>query len=222
MLKFLVILVTISTNTISSKSTTMGTISTNNILYSLPTISDDKIIFEMPSMSTFKDAPQFHEDEWCQLEFFNKEKLDDIKKILKEYKNFEAKHRKKNGWSDIYLRKLNRDKLIDNSLTLDRLSAIFETKLLSAPILTTTSRPLGAVKNGFSIKVANGVLLYGTKENNKIKILAATIEPNTQSINLTKSFIKLNKEFNLILVDWLQQFILVSVDSSGKINIWNP
>lgn len=219
MIKTVVILLSILTSTVSKGYCKMETINTDNILYSMPTISGNKITYVMPTRKSFTNAPQFHEDEWCQLQFFHKSQLEDIKSILSEYKKFELSHRRKYGWSDIYVRKVNIDNI---HVSMVELTQILSTKTTPPPILTTSSKPLGQVKDGFSLRTKSGVLLYGIESNGKIKSLCSILESNTDNISLTKVFNKLNREKNLILVDWRQQFILVSVDSKDNINIWNP
>ena len=44
----------------------------NSIIYSMPTISGDEIEYVVPTKESFDGAPEFHEDEWAQLEFFSK------------------------------------------------------------------------------------------------------------------------------------------------------
>ncbi len=219
MIKKVVILLSILTSTISKGYSKMETINTDNILYSIPTISDDDITYVIPTHKSFTNAPQFHEDEWCQLQFFHISQLEDIKSVLGMYKKFELSHRTKYGWSDIYVRKLNIDNI---HISIDELTQILSTKTTPSPILTTSSKPLGQVKDGFSLKTKNGVLLYGIESNGIINNLCSILESSTDNINLIKVFNKLNREKNLILVDWRQQFILVSVDSQDNINIWNP
>ncbi len=219
MKKIVLILLSILSATFSKGYEKMKTINTDKILYSMPTISGDDISYIMPTHKSFIDAPQFHEDEWCQVQFFHKNQLEKIKKLLIKYKKFEIKHRTKYGWSDIYVRKINSDNL---HLSLEELSKILLSKVTPSPILTTSSKPLGQVKNGFSIRVEKGVLLYGIQENDSIKSLGTILESDSYKISLTKIFTKLNKEKSLILVDWRNQNILFSTDENGKINIWHP
>lgn len=58
----------------------------------MPTVAADSIDYVLPTKESFQGAPQFHEDEWAQLEFFPKARLGEIQKMLKEYKSFEAKN----------------------------------------------------------------------------------------------------------------------------------
>ena len=49
------------------------------IRFTMPTIAADELQFIVPTKETFEGAPQFHEDEWCQLEFFPEDRVADIK-----------------------------------------------------------------------------------------------------------------------------------------------
>ena len=197
---------------------TTGKVDVNSILYSMPTISGDAIEYKMPDEKSFNGAPQFHEDDWCQLEFFAKSRLDDIQKKLTEYKAFELKNRTGSGWKEIYVRNIQRNKL---SLNTKALGALKRAKVQPAPILTTASRSLGQVKNGFSVSLGEGALLYGVEQEGQIVSLAATVYSDEGNQALTSSFMALDKLEKLILVDWRGQMIIMG-GSDGKLGVWKP
>lgn len=82
-----------------------------SIRFSMPTISLDSVEFDMPTPSSFKGAPQFHEDEWAQLEFFPRTRISEVQQLLKKLKSFEAENRIQYGWKQIYKRELSRTPL---------------------------------------------------------------------------------------------------------------
>lgn len=77
----------------------------SKILFSVPTISDDlgpveKVELPLPD-STFT----LHEDDWCLVEFYSVARLPELKRMLTEYKAFEAKNRTSSGWKNVYVRR---------------------------------------------------------------------------------------------------------------------
>lgn len=197
---------------------TIEEVDVNSILYSMPTISGDAIEYQIPDEKTFEGAPQFHEDEWCQLEFFTKSRLEEMQQKLTEYKAFESKNRTESGWKEIYVRNILRNKF---SLSINSLAAIEGSKVQPAPILTTASRPLGQVKNGFTISLGEGALLYGIEQDDKLISLAATVYSDEGNQALTSTFMALDNLENLILVDWRGQMIITG-GSDGKLGVWKP
>jgi len=194
-------------------------IDVNSILYSMPTISGDSIEFIVPTKESFEGAPEFHEDEWCQLEFFPKSQFEAIQSKLTEYKAFEQKNRVSSGWKNIYVRNIKRGEF---ALTIKELSAIEEAALHPAPLLTTVSRPLGQVKNGFSVSIGEGALLYGIAEDGVIKSLAASVYSDAGNNALTSAYMFLNKQEELLIVDWRGQMIIMGSSADGKLEVWRP
>jgi hypothetical protein len=205
-----------------SEAQSIQTVKSDSVRYSMPTVSGDNIEFVMPTKETFVGAPQFHEDEWSQIEFFSKARLSEIQKILIEYKPFELKNRGEYGWEKIFSRDIKREPIFKGNLTSKALSEFLGKSLTGAPILTTTSQPLGQVKYGFTISIAEGVFLYGIESENGISTLSSMVQNGADDSQLTNTFIKLNKEKSLILVDWRRQLILASVSSTGQIELWQP
>ena len=194
----------------------------SKVLASMPTVSADEIQFELPTQKSFEGAPQFHEDEWCQIEFFHKDRLGEIQETLHEYKAFEEKHRTKNGWREIYARRIKREIMVfgDNAIT--DLASSVDGKILPSPILTITSSPLGQVKNGFSLDIATSVLLYGVNDIQGINTLGAKFNSDGDNSKLAFLFIEIYKKYGLIMVDWPAQQILWSVSDDENIRVWNP
>lgn len=208
----------ISSATSASPSSKVETVPIESIRFSMPTVATDSIEFEMPSSSSFEGAPQFHEDEWRQLEFFSKNRLGEVQNMLNELKTFEAANRTQYGWNKTYERDVAR--LPIGELP-ENLSQELVAQSRPAPILTTSSHPLGQVKNGFSIELGKNAYLYGLKQAGRITVLAASLQ-GADDMLLSNTFSSLHKKYGLILVDWRQQFVLVSVNRSGQFEIWRP
>lgn len=192
------------------------------INYSMPTISADPLEFVEPTVESFRGAPQFHEDEWAQLEFLQGERLDAARLELKAYKGFELTHRLANGWRAIYTRKLARDVLIAGPDGVATLAALFNVPAGNAPILLTSSAPLGQVAKGFSLPITHDVTLYGLAGEQGISVLAAMVRAGGNDQHLTEAFVRLNRAYGLLLVDWRGQLLLSGAGEDGKIEGWRP
>lgn len=192
------------------------------IRYSMPTVAADKIEFVMPTKESFEGAPQFHEDEWCQLEFYPSARLAEVKQLLVEYKAFELRHRVEHGWNDIYARHVQRSTFVVGPGAVDQIAKSIGAARAPAPILTTTSSPLGQVKGGFTFRLPGSVLIYGLASEQGINVLAALVERGGEDLQLTKAFAALSRQSGLVLVDWRSQMVLVSSGPDGGISVWRP
>lgn len=189
-----------------------------SIRFSMPTIAMDSIEFDMPTEGSFNGAPQFHEDDWAQLEFFPGARLSEVQKLLKELKSFEAESRTQYGWKQIYRREISRTSI---GLTSADLGLELNAKILPAPILTTSSQPLGQVRHGYSLELGKNAYLYGLQGNGQITVLGVSLQ-GADDMLLSNAFLQLNQRHGLILVDWRQQFVLTSVSSNGQFELWRP
>lgn len=210
------LLTAIGATSVSHATPRVETVDINLLRYSMPTVAGDSIEYVVPTQASFRGAPQFHEDEWAQLEFFHKSRLTEIQRILSDYKPFEKANRTQHGWNKIYSRQIVRKQVLPSDASLNEIGT-----RLPAPILGTSSKPLGQVKNGFSIKLGEGAHLYGLSDSKGISVLAAHLA-GADDMLLTKAFTILSKKHGLILVDWRQQLILVSVVPTGEIDFWRP
>jgi hypothetical protein len=192
------------------------------IRFSMPTVAADELQFVMPTNQSFEGAPQFHEDEWCQIEFYPEERLAYVKQMLTEYNAFERKHRIQHGWTQIYARRVGRSTIVSGNAAVENLSKALRATHLPSPILTITSRPLGQVAGGFTLRLPGSVLLYGRTGEQGVNTLAAMVEPGGDDMQLTKAFASLSKSHRLVLVDWRSQMVLMSVAASGELNVWRP
>lgn len=195
-------------------------IDTASIRYSMPTVAADILTFVMPTRASFEGAPQFHEDEWCQIEFLPAEGLKALQATLVEYKVFEKANRLQYGWSQIFARQLDRGPLIKGSDAVRQLADLFGAEPINAPILTTASRPLGQVDGGFALKPSSDVLLYGLSNERGITALGAMVHGD--DMQLSQVFSTLHASYRLMLVDWRQQLVLCSVALDGNFEVWRP
>jgi hypothetical protein len=202
------------------KETEKKHIDVTSIRYSMPTIAADQLKFLLPSAASFEGAPQFHEDEWCQIEFLPAASLTQVKSTLSEYKAFEQAHRLQHGWSEIFARRIARVPLIEGLDAVSRLAGQFGATAGNAPILTTASRPLGQVEGGFVVKPSSDVLLYGVASEQGIHSLGAMVHGN--DMQLSQVFAKLYSSFGLMLIDWRGQLALCSVGPDGNFGAWRP
>jgi hypothetical protein len=198
------------------------TVDADSIRYSMPTVAADTLSFVTPTKETFEGAPQFHEDEWCQLEFFPKERLSEVKKYLAELKSFEEKNREQYGWRNIYARRISRDIALGAYGQIKTVADQLNAFPRPAPILFAASTPLGQVDGGFTIPVGSSVFLYGTSQGQEITSLGAIVESGGDDQQLMAAFQALNEKYEYVLVDWRSQFILVGTAPDGKMELWRP
>lgn len=198
------------------------TINSKSIRFTMPTVATDDLKFVMPTAETFRGAPQFHEDEWAQVEFFPSTRLAEVQRRLVEYKAFEQSHRGPHGWTDIYARRVARSPVVGGTAAVEELASKVHGSRLPSPILTTSSKPLGQVEGGFSIRLNEKVHLYGLADRAGINVLAAILDRGADDTALTSAFLALRKSKEVILVDWRSQMVLVGSTSSGSLEVWRP
>src|SRR6185436_6275761 len=88
------------------------TVNPKSILFTTPTLSDDIAplapVSKKPSDTDFV----FHEDEWSQVEFYAKDRIPEIQRLLREYKPYEQTQRAQYGWRNVYVRKIQRTSIL--------------------------------------------------------------------------------------------------------------
>lgn len=193
----------------------------NDILFSTPTIAKDLPLLDPLSEPPAADALTLHEDDWTQAEFLPKAMLPDIRRMLSELKTFDARNRDGPGWRNMYVREFNRVPLIIGETALEHLQSILGARAGAAPLLTSVAG-VGRVRGGFTIAIGRNVHLYGYAEEGGIPVIAASLGSDPDHQGLTEAFAKLNASYDLVLVDWRQQMLLVSVADDGRIGIWQP
>lgn len=192
---------------------------TDRILFSIPTLSDDIAALEPLQRQPAESDLIFHEDDWAQLEFLPRERLVDVQRMLMEFKAFERAHRVPSGWTEVYIRRLQRAPVLPD---LDQLEQVLATRAGPAPLLHASSGISGAVAHGFSIPLGGNIHLYGYTEGKAIPVLGASVGRDPDDLKLTEAFMKLSASHGLILVDWRGQLVLTGVASSGQIDAWRP
>lgn len=200
----------------------MALINPKTIRFSMPTVAADDIEFVIPSPQSFDGAPQFHEDEWRQIEFYPLSHLAALKTRLVEYKSFEERHRTQHGWTEIYARRVAAPGVVRGSGARAALAALLMATAQPSPILITASAPLGQVKGGYTLRLADSVFVYGIAGDSGVESLAAIVDHGGDNTCLTAAFAKLHREHKLALVDWRSQLLLTSVESGGQISVWRP
>lgn len=194
---------------------------TKTMRFNIPTVAADDIEFVLPTSESFAGAPQFHEDEWRELEFFPHARLDEIKRKLAEYKAFEQAHRTETGWTDIYARRIIPSAVLPGRQALDQIADMLKTTRLPGPILTT-SRPRGHARGGFTLPLAGKGFLYGVADDAGVQVLAAKVPRFGNDAQIKGLFAELNKAYQLVLADWRLQTLFIGLVPTGEIDIWRP
>lgn len=205
----------------AAQSATVKTVDPKDILATIPTISDDLAEVEKPG--TVSDADLvFHEDNWMQIEFFEATRLPEIQTKLAEFKAFEAANRHSDGaWKKLYLRVISRKPVVGGTDAVDKLAQTLGTKVTAAPVLRTSGFITGRVKSGFTLRLEGDVTLYGYTQSGALPALGAHLGNDADQLVLTKAFMKLNAEQQLILVDWIGQIVLTGT-KDGEVEAWRP
>jgi hypothetical protein len=89
-------------------------------------------------------------------------------------------------------------------------------------VLFSASSISGQITDGFSIPLGGAITLYGYSSQAGIPVLGALVGENPDHQVLVKAFAKLSADEGLVLVDWRQQLILVSVTADGQLDAWRP
>jgi hypothetical protein len=192
------------------------------VLFSVPTISNDLAPLEPAKAKPSQTDFAFHEDDWAQVEFLPRSQFPVVQRLLQEYKTFEAANRAQRGWRNTYVRKFERIDVIHGTDALKQLESILGAKAGPAPVLFSSNAVTGRVTNGFSVPFGRGVTIYGYTNAGGIPVLGALVGQNPDDRRLVEAFQRLNAKEGLILVDWRQQLVLVSVALDGKIDLWRP
>jgi hypothetical protein len=122
----------------------------------------------------------------------------------------------------VYVRKVERTSVVGGNQALSKLETVLGAKAGVAAVLFSASSITGQVTNGFSVALGGNITLYGYASQAGIPILGALVGENPDHQLLVRAFAKLNAEEELVLVDWRQQLILVSVAPNGQLDVWRP
>jgi hypothetical protein len=204
------------------QSESFASIDPKRILFSIPTLSDDIAPLEPLRVRPSSKDFAFHEDDWSQIEFFPRSQLNTVQQLLKEYTQFEKDHRANGGWSEVYVRKIQRVPVLSAPDPIEILEELLGVKVGPGPILYTSSEITGRVKNGFSIPLGGNVTIYGYVDHQDIPVLGANVGKNPDDLRLTDAFMKLNASDEVFLVDWRAQLLMIDFDEASKIEVWRP
>jgi hypothetical protein len=193
-----------------------------DILYSLPTISNDLPPLEAPIDEPSGADMFIEEDMWSQIEFFARDRQDGIRHMLAEYSGFERRNREGAGWRQIYVRKLARAPVIAGTSAVADLEKVLGLQAGRAPLIYSSQKVSGKIKNGFCFKLDGNVSLYGHADELGITTLGAALGYMADSTKLTDAFAKLHAAFGVMLVDWCAQVALVAVNANGQIDVLRP
>jgi hypothetical protein len=198
------------------------TIDPRTVLYSISTIAD-----EIGPLDPIKGTPTnmdviLHEDDWRQIEFFKSSRLEEIQVSMERLAAFEAANRKGQGFRDIFVRRLSPSHVLKASEPLSLLTRELGAEARPGPILVTSSEITGRVAPGFAFVLPGNVSLYGRTDSSGVTVLAADIGQGGDHNTLVKAFVKLNKAYDLVVVDWRSQMILTGVAPDGSIEVWRP
>jgi hypothetical protein len=192
------------------------------ILFSMPTLANDTAPLEPVERLAPSDLV-FHEDEWRQAEYFQRARLDELKHKLAELKAFVEAHRQGAGWRDIYMRELSPEAVIVGPTALVELAGKLGVAANPGPVLFTGVKSLvGRAAGGFSLPVGGDVSLYGLSGDAGVSILGSHVAGADDDGILVKTFAALSAGFELVLVDWRSQMILIGVNEHGRIDVWKP
>jgi len=201
---------------------TLQTVDPKSITFTTPTLSSDIAALEPISGQPSKEDLVLHEDEWAQVEFLRVEQLPAIKKALSEFKSFEAAHRTKYGWTEVFVRSLPRETLVAGDGALQHLHGVLGAAVGPAPVLFSSNTITGRVRNGASFDLGGNIVLYTAPAHSGVLVLGAKVGPNPDDSRLVSAFAKLNASDRLVLVDWRQQLVLVAMTSGGQVEAWRP
>jgi len=201
-----------------------------SIMFTVPTVSNELPPLDPVETQPRNDEPQMHEDDWCQVEFFHKGYVQELERMLREYKTFEASNRQMitiEGeqcpiWRNAYVREVVRQPLLTGNEPAGQIARIVGGQIGPAPVLYMTSSWSGRVQKGFSVGVGRNVYLYGYVMNDDVPVIGASLGPDPDDQALVRAFTRLNAALGLVLVDWKQQFILLDTSPNGKIKVWQP
>ncbi|WP_395644639.1 hypothetical protein [Terricaulis sp.] len=206
----------------SSAKAQPATVDPRTILYSLPTISNDG-----PPLTPVTAAPgandvSFHEDDWRQIEFFPADRRDEIQRTLQELKAFEAQNRVQSGWRNIYVRNVAPAPIYSGNDAVSSLAQDLNASIEPAPLIFQGANTLtGRVRDGFTLRLGPGAVLYGVNDAEGITVLGANLQ-NADDRLLTDAFVKLSYRDGLVLVDWVAQALLIDVAPGDHVTIWRP
>lgn len=190
------------------------TVSSEDILFSLPTISD-YIGAMVPAETRGKHVFVMHEDDWRQFEMVSKALSSSIDEELASITTiYEDKRHASGSFLELHVRSLIRNPIIENSsLTLSRLkSQLCATNIFDGIGLCTSAGPSGSglVENGFSFEGAGGIIVYGQAYNGVCTTIGIKSAHIDDPLSSSTALAGLIDDFDLVLVDWCRAATITS------------
>jgi len=181
------------TKNLTLKMTKVEKMNPNDIWYTTPTISNEFPQTIKKTKETENDI-LIHEDDYQQKEFLSVNSLSQVKEEINAIKEIWANHSKKSEeytlFKNCHLRKTIGSPNLSISFNKLKSSLKFDSfgqVIINGEILV----------NGFAFKTENTVY-FGTLNDDKV--IQLCISKWTE--NTTNEILKINKEFNLLFVDW--------------------
>lgn len=192
------------------------------ILFSMPTISNDGPPLAPVTARPGANEVRFHEDDWRQLEFFPADRREEIQHTLSELKAFEAQNRVQSGWRNIYVRNVPPALIYSGDDTVSALAQDLHAHIEPAPLIFQGANTItGRVRDGFTLRLGPGAVLYGVSDAAGMTVLGANLQ-NADDRLLADAFISLSHRDGLLLVDWAAQMLLTDATPGGQIEVWRP
>jgi hypothetical protein len=195
----------------------MSDVDPQSLLFTVPTVADD-----LPSL---EPCLTLDDDRWRQIEFFDADRLDEIKRVLTDLKAYVSEHTQGEYWNGCYVRKLAPVPVIPGASALAEIEAVLVRRAGAAPLITSfagNQRQIGRVGGGFTFAMGGGVDLYGVQNADGVQVFCAHVDVGGDNAILTRLFLALHAAKGLLLVDWQSQMLLVSVNAAGRIYVWSP
>lgn len=193
----------------------------STILYSMSTIADEMAPLEPMTAQPTEDDMVLHEDEWRQIEFFPGSRVEEVRRTLTELARFEEANRTESGFfRQVFIRR--EPPPVPVTGTVEALAAELGTSVSSGPVFFTAQSIIGRGANGFTLRLAGNVSLYGYSDRPGIMVLGAIVGDGGDHAVLAHTFMALNRSHGLIAVDWRSHMLLAGVSTNGQLEVWRP
>ncbi|WP_257456404.1 hypothetical protein [Archangium lipolyticum] len=179
-----------------------ATVNPRDILYSLPTLCDPIPAMEEGSTKQGLNVLELHEDDWRQIEFVALTLESSAEIDLRAVARIHNKHFKGAGFDAIHIRKAVPSPLEGTWLTLDELRSTLGPSASWFDGLSFQGAP-GLIAGGFAVKLASGLMLYGTQRGGRISVLALRGRESTTDVEGDARLLaSIATRSQLLLIDW--------------------
>jgi hypothetical protein len=193
------------------------------INFSISTIASELPVMEPDFPTVAQSDLVMHEDDWRQLEFYPRDRLAEVQAVMERLVDFEAEHRIESGFRNMFIRDLPSEPVLAGDNAVATLAAELGVSVASSPTFYYGDDAIvGRAANGFSLPLDEEVALYGIRDDTGVSVLGAVVGPNGDFEVLTRAFIRLYVQHQLIAVDWRAHVVVTSADEEGRIEAWRP